>query len=81
MVSNGAPSKLLYPEPSCGAADALAPVLAIPPEQRLDPVTRRMREVGRALVEPRLRGSSAARALHGHVEDFCAVSFPAQLPT
>jgi transcriptional regulator with XRE-family HTH domain len=64
-----------------GAADALTPVLAIPPEQRLDPVTRRMREVGRALVEPRLRGSSAARALQGQVEGFCAASLPAQLPT
>jgi hypothetical protein len=64
-----------------GATAALTPVLAIPPAQRLDPVTQRMREVGRALVAPRLRGSSAARALQGQVEDFCAASLPAQLPT
>ncbi len=63
-----------------GAAAALVPVLAIPPEQRLDPLTRRMREVGRALVTPRLHGSSEARALQGQVEDFCAASLPAQLP-
>jgi len=63
-----------------GAAAALVPVLAIPPEQRLDPLIRRMREVGRALVTPRLHGSSEARALQGQVEDFCAASLPAQLP-
>jgi hypothetical protein len=64
-----------------GAVAALEPVLAIWPEQRLDPVTRRMREVGRALISPRLRGSASARALQGQVEDFCAASLPAQLPT
>jgi hypothetical protein len=63
-----------------GAAAALEPVLAMPPEQRLDPVTRRMREVGRALIQPRLRGSIPARVLQGQVEDFCAASLPAQLP-
>jgi hypothetical protein len=63
-----------------GAAAALAPVLAVPPEQRLDPLTRRMREVGRALVTHRLNGSPIARALQGQVEDFCTASLPAQLP-
>ncbi|WP_316762714.1 XRE family transcriptional regulator [Streptomyces herbicida] len=61
-----------------GALDALAPVLALPPDHRLAPVTMRLRELTAVLG----RGPSAGSVrvgLRGAIEEFCLYSAPRQL--
>ncbi|MFJ6729973.1 XRE family transcriptional regulator [Streptomyces sp. NPDC091281] len=59
-----------------GALEALAPVLSLPPDQRLQPVTRRLGELTAAI------GRSTGRAgvgLRSAIEDFCLDSAPRHL--
>ncbi|MBY8889304.1 XRE family transcriptional regulator [Streptomyces sp. PTM05] len=52
-----------------GAAQALQPVFALPPERRLAPVTARVQELARPLTQTRLVGT-VARSLRQRIEDF-----------
>ncbi|MFJ8582063.1 helix-turn-helix domain-containing protein [Micromonospora sp. NPDC093277] len=64
-----------------GAVSILSPVLALPPEQRLDPVVHRLRDVGRAIASnPTLRTSAEARSLQAAITEFCATGAARQLP-
>jgi hypothetical protein len=53
-----------------GAAETLAPVLLLPPEQRLDTFVSGVDQVRRALADPRYRGSVIAQDLQTRVEHF-----------
>ncbi|MET7390517.1 XRE family transcriptional regulator [Streptomyces sp. NPDC005529] len=59
-----------------GALEALAPVLAMPPDHRLVPVTRRLHELTSGL--DRQTGSATA-GLRAAIEEFCVDSAPRQL--
>jgi hypothetical protein len=61
-----------------GALEALAPVLALPPDHRLAPVTRRLGELGLGANWPRM-GGAAAVGLRQAIEAFCVDSVPHQL--
>ncbi|MFH8218484.1 XRE family transcriptional regulator [Streptomyces sp. NPDC018057] len=61
-----------------GAIEALRPVLALPSDRRMAPVTRRLRELSAGLGRPYATGN-AALALRAAVEDFCADSAPCHL--
>jgi hypothetical protein len=52
------------------AATALAPVLALPPAQRVATLTTRLTRVREELAAPVFRGSQQARDLGDHIEDF-----------
>ncbi|EFL23901.1 putative transcriptional regulator, XRE family [Streptomyces himastatinicus ATCC 53653] len=58
------------------ACEALGPVLALPPEHRLDTVARRMRELAESLVHAPTADSASARTLRDHIEEFCVESVP-----
>ncbi|WP_262387259.1 helix-turn-helix transcriptional regulator [Streptomyces sp. TRM49041] len=59
-----------------GAAEALRPVLALPPDQRLAPVTNRLRELAAALAHSPAAGTRAAAELQEHIEQWCLESLP-----
>jgi hypothetical protein len=59
-----------------GALEALVPVLALAPEQRLDTVTRRLQTLAATVARSRFACTPAARDLHGAVEVYCRESAP-----
>ncbi|WP_328939286.1 helix-turn-helix transcriptional regulator [Streptomyces tauricus] len=61
-----------------GAFEALAPVLALPPDHRLEPVIRRLSELCTAVHRPSAGGTAAA-GLRQAVEEFCMDSAPRHL--
>ncbi|MCW8101689.1 helix-turn-helix transcriptional regulator [Streptomyces tauricus] len=61
-----------------GAFEALAPVLALPPDHRLEPVIRRLSELCTAIHRP-FAGGTAAVGLRQAVEEFCSDSAPRHL--
>ncbi|MEU7944161.1 helix-turn-helix transcriptional regulator [Micromonospora taraxaci] len=64
-----------------GAVSILSPVLGLPPEQRLDPLIHRLRDVGRSLAgNPTLRTSAEARSVQAAITEFCATGAARQLP-
>lgn len=64
-----------------GAEEVLRPVLALPPEQRLDTVVRRLRSVGRILASSApLQRSLPARRLYSDINSFCVGGSTPQLP-
>jgi transcriptional regulator with XRE-family HTH domain/tetratricopeptide (TPR) repeat protein len=65
-----------------GAAEVLQPVLALPAEQRLDTLIRRLRGVGRIITtDATIRTSVQGRELNAAITDFCASGGIRQLPT
>ncbi|KPI22955.1 hypothetical protein OV320_1003 [Actinobacteria bacterium OV320] len=61
-----------------GALEALTPVLALPPDQRLAPVTRRLGELCSGITRPQA-GGTAAIGLRQAIEEFCVDSVPRHL--
>jgi tetratricopeptide (TPR) repeat protein len=61
-----------------GAIEALAPVLALPPDHRLQPVTRRLSELCASIGRPYASGTAAV-GLRQAVEEFCMDSAPRHL--
>lgn len=61
-----------------GALEALTPVLALPPDRRLAPVTRRLGELGSGISQPH-DGRAAAIGLRQAIEEFCVDSAPQHL--
>ncbi|MEU1624295.1 helix-turn-helix transcriptional regulator [Streptomyces sp. NPDC020096] len=59
-----------------GAAEALRPVLALPPDHRMAPVTTRIQELARMIARSAMADSSAAVALQGEIQDFVIESAP-----
>ncbi|MBT2539777.1 XRE family transcriptional regulator [Streptomyces sp. ISL-44] len=59
-----------------GATAALEPVFMLPSDQRLAPVTGRLREVARAVARCPAAGSRAAAGLQGAIEEWCLDSVP-----
>ncbi|WP_329331182.1 XRE family transcriptional regulator [Streptomyces sp. NBC_00663] len=58
-----------------GALEALAPVLALPPDHRLAPVTRRLGELCTGIGRPSTSGIAAV-GLRQAIEEFCLDSVP-----
>ncbi|MDQ3764016.1 MAG: hypothetical protein M3460_21165 [Actinomycetota bacterium] len=63
-----------------GAAEQLQGVLAIATQRRIEPVARRLNQVGRALQRPRYQTSALALDLHDQIRSFTRVSSPPTLP-
>lgn len=61
-----------------GALEALAPVLALPPDHRLAPVTRRLHELSATIGRPHDSGTAAV-GLCSAIEEFCLDSAPRHL--
>ncbi|WP_371671879.1 helix-turn-helix transcriptional regulator [Streptomyces sp. NBC_00289] len=61
-----------------GALEALTPVLALPPDQRLAPVTRRLGELCSGITRSQA-GGTAAIGLRQAIEEFCVDSVPRHL--
>ncbi|WP_234337150.1 helix-turn-helix transcriptional regulator [Streptomyces xylophagus] len=61
-----------------GALEALAPVLALPPDHRMEPVTRRLSELSTSIGRPRASGTTTV-GLRQAVEEFCVHSAPRHL--
>ncbi|WP_252306972.1 helix-turn-helix transcriptional regulator [Streptomyces griseoaurantiacus] len=61
-----------------GALEALAPVLALPPDHRLEPVTRRLGELGARIGSARTSGVATV-GLRQAIEEFCVNSAPRHL--
>ncbi|MFM9493694.1 XRE family transcriptional regulator [Streptomyces galilaeus] len=61
-----------------GALEALAPVLALPPDHRLEPVTRRLSELRASIGRPYASGTATV-GLRQAVEEFCMNSAPRHL--
>jgi hypothetical protein len=61
-----------------GAFEALAPVLALPPDHRLAPVTQRLNELTVDLGRGPATGFAGV-GLRAAIEDFCLDSAPRQL--
>ncbi|WP_269853072.1 XRE family transcriptional regulator [Streptomyces sp. RPT161] len=59
-----------------GAAEALRPVLALPPERRMTPVTTRMRELSETIARSTMVDSSTAIALREEIQGFVTESAP-----
>jgi hypothetical protein len=53
-----------------GAAEALAPVLATPPEHRVRPLLQRVSEVGKMVTTPRTAPGRVARGIAAGVAEF-----------
>jgi len=64
-----------------GAQAALAPVFAIPPEHRIEGLTRRLGRVRHLLVRSRFRTSREARQIGEQIEDFTAHAAGRLLPS
>ncbi|SFJ77887.1 hypothetical protein SAMN05192584_101285 [Streptomyces pini] len=78
MLIAQASAYLALGEPE-GAAQALRPVLELPPEQRLEPVTRRIRELADVMARSRMANSAPAVALQSEAEAFCMESVPRRI--
>lgn len=63
-----------------GAADALAPVLSMPVEERIDGVVRSVRRIYDALRAPRLITAPKARTMRQEIETFTRIPAAAALP-
>jgi hypothetical protein len=63
-----------------GAEDALAPVLALPADQRTRRLAGRLHDLRRSLSRPRYCGSAEARRLDEQIELFVRDSAPAAVP-
>ncbi|MEU9190291.1 helix-turn-helix transcriptional regulator [Streptomyces sp. NPDC048484] len=61
-----------------GALEALAPVLALPPDHRLEPVTRRLSDLRAGIGRPYVSGTTAV-GLRQAIEEFCVDSAPRHL--
>ncbi|MET7606604.1 helix-turn-helix transcriptional regulator [Streptomyces avermitilis] len=61
-----------------GAVESLAPVLALPPDHRLEPVTRRLSELCASVSRPYASGTATV-GLWQAVEEFCVDSAPRHL--
>jgi hypothetical protein len=61
-----------------GAMEALVPVLSLPPDHRLAPVTRRLNELSAGMNRPYATGT-AAIGLRAEIEEFCVDSAPRHL--
>ncbi|MER5322257.1 helix-turn-helix transcriptional regulator [Streptosporangium roseum] len=59
-----------------GAIATLRPVFALPPQQRLEPVARRIRELGAALARSPMADSAPAVGLQAEIEAWCLDSAP-----
>lgn len=59
-----------------GAAEPVRAILAIPPSRRLEPVTRRVRELADALARSHMGSSSAARVLRQGIEEWGQQTVP-----
>ncbi|MFJ7147297.1 XRE family transcriptional regulator [Streptomyces sp. NPDC100445] len=64
---------------AAGALEALAPVLALPPDHRLAPVTRRLSELLSDMGRWHDCTGTAATGLRAAIESFCVDSAPRQL--
>jgi tetratricopeptide (TPR) repeat protein len=64
-----------------GAQQALAPVFAIPPEHRIEGLTRRLGRVRHLLVRSAFRNAREARQLGEQLEDFTAHAAGRMLPS
>jgi tetratricopeptide (TPR) repeat protein len=64
-----------------GAREALVPVFAVPPELRIEGLTKRLGRVRALLVRSPFRRSQQARQLGEHVEDFIANAAGRMLPS
>lgn|SRR5574341_684576 len=64
-----------------GAQEALAPVFAIPPEHRIEGLTRRLGRVRHLLVRSPFRTAREARQLGEQIEDFAAHAAGRMLPS
>ncbi|AVZ77297.1 hypothetical protein SLUN_08195 [Streptomyces lunaelactis] len=62
-----------------GVMEALTPVLAMPPQQRLEPITRRMQDLGQFMAGSRAATGSATVAARRALEEWCLDSAPRQL--
>ncbi|MEU4574597.1 helix-turn-helix transcriptional regulator [Nonomuraea sp. NPDC023979] len=62
-----------------GALAPLRAVLALPSHQRLDPVTRRVRELAAAMARSPLATSSPAQIIQGEIEDWALQAVPRML--
>ncbi|MFI6689054.1 XRE family transcriptional regulator [Streptomyces sp. NPDC050485] len=62
-----------------GIMAALSPVLAMPPEQRLDPITQRMQDLAQLMAVGRVATGSATLAARRVLSDWCHDSAPRQL--
>ncbi|KUO19847.1 hypothetical protein AQJ91_18150 [Streptomyces dysideae] len=58
-----------------GALEALAPVLTLPPDHRLAPVTQRLKELSSGIGRTHSSGSAAV-GLRAAIEEFCVDSAP-----
>lgn len=63
-----------------GAGAQLEDVLAIAARRRIEPVARRLNQVGRALQRPRYQTSALALDLHDQIQRFIRASVPRALP-
>lgn len=61
-----------------GALEALAPVLALPPDHRLAPVTSRLAELSSGISQPSA-GGTAAVGLRQSIEAYCVNAAPRHL--
>ena len=61
------------------AAAAIAPVLSLPPAQRISSLNTRMRLVRTELAAPVFRGSAQARELDERIEEFCRETIASDL--
>ncbi|MEV4438538.1 XRE family transcriptional regulator [Streptomyces sp. NPDC049577] len=59
-----------------GAAEAVAPVVALPPEQRLEPVMRRMRDLATAIARSRWSAARPAARLQEEIDAWCLTTAP-----
>ncbi|MCX4550627.1 MULTISPECIES: helix-turn-helix domain-containing protein [unclassified Streptomyces] len=62
-----------------GVLEALLPVLAMPAERRMGPVTQRMRELAAAMTGRPVADSNATASARRTIVDWCADSAPQQL--
>ncbi|MFJ8646335.1 helix-turn-helix transcriptional regulator [Streptomyces sp. NPDC093546] len=62
-----------------GVMEALAPVLAMPPEQRLEPITRRVQELGQLMGSSRAASGSVTITARQALEAWCSDSAPRRL--
>ncbi len=62
-----------------GALETVRPVLALASDHRLEPVTRRMRELAAALARSPVTSAAPAVALQTEIESWCADSAPRRL--
>lgn len=62
-----------------GAADALTPIWAVPPDQRSTGIVVRTARIGRHLARPHFHGAQLPKELREQIEEFTRVSPPYRL--